>query len=135
LAIRDAFKDLAIHNPNIANKFSIQSSGPQTPTPPTPPRPPILPSQSEPLAADGLEPEAIEEPFVLNDDDQELIEVEVEKLLSRETIADREPLLLAAGANIDIPKEIRKIYLEAVINHPDVQKKLKDTASKVLEQL
>jgi hypothetical protein len=83
------------------------------------------------------EPTSPPEPVAgeLSDEDQALVEVEVEKLLAKDTIAEREPLLVATAANEDLPKALRLAYLDAVIAHDDVQKGIKTTAEEWKETI
>ncbi|MDA0267541.1 MAG: hypothetical protein O3A14_11420 [Cyanobacteria bacterium] len=86
--------------------------------------------EGEPTPVASSEASTPVEPDVgsLSDDDRELIQIEVDKLLAKDTIAEREPLLVATAGNDDLPKVLRLAYLDALIAHGDVQKGLKAIA-------
>ena len=91
------------------------------------PKPPPDPTSTT------VEPE--DDAIAFTDDDQELIQVEVDKLLAKATIAEREPLLNATAGNENFPMVLRKAYLEAVIAAEGMQQKLVATAKEWLELL
>ncbi|MCD8487882.1 MAG: hypothetical protein LRZ84_14390 [Desertifilum sp.] len=74
------------------------------------------------------------EPFELNEEDEDLIEIEVSKLKNK-TVAQAEPLLTALALNNDLHVELRKLYLNRVLGEPTLQKRLKDAATEALELL
>lgn len=82
-----------------------------------------------------VEPEAVVEPVALTDEDHDLVEVEVGKLLAKATIAEREPLLNATAGNEDLPVSLRVAYLNAVVAADGIQQKLIATANEWLELL
>ncbi|MBD2019332.1 hypothetical protein H6F43_03930 [Leptolyngbya sp. FACHB-36] len=70
----------------------------------------------------------------LNADDQDLINVEVGKLLNK-TIAEAEPQLIKTGGAPELPRKLRVAYLQTVMQHSQVRKGLKEVAEKLLEQI
>jgi hypothetical protein len=83
----------------------------------------------EPEAA----PEPVAEPFVLSDDDLELIQVEVEKLKGL-TIAQSTPIIENTALNETLPVELRRAYLQAVID-ADTSKGVEKKAQELLSIL
>lgn len=70
----------------------------------------------------------------LSEEDEELIEVEVSKLLGK-TVAEAEPQLIQTGGNPELPKKLRTVYLDQVIQNSKIQKSLREIAAKLKEQL
>jgi lysine/ornithine N-monooxygenase len=99
---------------------------------------PTVVAPSAPLAAPKapeMFPEVnVEDITDLTDDDLELVEVEVEKLLGK-TIKEAEPILIATGGSPHLPRTLRVLYLEEVQKHPKIQQTLKEVAEKLLAQL
>lgn len=87
----------------------------------SPPKPKEVESSTP---VDPVEPS----PDTLSEDDLALVQIEVDKLLAKNTIAEREPLLIGAAGNDDLPKVLRLAYLDALLAHPEVQKGLKEIA-------
>jgi hypothetical protein len=83
----------------------------------------------EPEAA----PEPVAEPFVLSADDLELIQVEVEKLKGL-TIAQSTPVVENTALNETLPVELRRAYLQAVID-ADTTKGVEKKAQELLSLL
>lgn len=84
------------------------------------------------------EPEATTEessvdPFVLSDDDLGLIQVEVEKLKGL-TIAQSTPIIENTALNETLPVELRRAYLQAVID-ADTTKGVEKKAQELLSLL
>lgn len=79
-------------------------------------------------------PKPEEEPFVLSDEDRDLIEIEINKILGL-TILLAEPLVLKTALSPDLPLGLRIEYLKALIAHPNAKRGIKDVAEKLLEQL
>lgn len=78
--------------------------------------------------------EAPPPPVVVTEEDKELIEAEIEKLMGK-TIAQGEVLLVGVATNEDLPLPVRRAYLEAVVDHEQVQKGLKDRALELAEEI
>ena len=124
---------MATLDPYVAKHFSYSVVGDESPAtaiavvapaPPPAPTPEPEPEPAEDLAA----------PLDLTDDDRELVEFEVNKLLGK-TIAEAEPVLIATGGNIELHRDLRRAYLDAVMAHADIQKGLKEVAERMIEQL
>jgi hypothetical protein len=64
----------------------------------------------------------------------DLIQIEINKLIGK-SIAEAQPVLVATGGNEELPLELRKLYLEEVGKHPEIQKGLKAVAEKLLSEL
>jgi hypothetical protein len=75
-----------------------------------------------------------EEVYELTEDDDDLINIEVSKLLGK-TVAEAQPILVATGGNPELPKLVRQTYLERVVDHDEIQKTLKEVALKLAEQI
>lgn len=140
--LKNAIAQLKIHYPEVASKLTVEIREPVVAAPvaaaianPAPPPAPVVEEEVTTMLGEPEVEPVVEEPLVLTEEDLELVEYEIEKLLSKETIAEREPILIATGNNSDLPKELRIAYLEGAIAHAELQKGLKDTARKILEQL
>lgn len=70
----------------------------------------------------------------LTSDDGELVQVEVAKLYDK-TIAEGTPLIERTAGNEELPIEMRRAYLSAVIEDGELQKGLKDRAQEWLDLL
>lgn len=95
--------------------------------------PPPPPAHGEAIAPESTpepEPELIE----LTDEDRDLIEVEIAKI-DKLTVSQAEPIMISTATAVHLPVAVRRAYLEAAIAHDGIQKSLKTTASKLLEQL
>lgn len=99
------------------------------PPPPPPAAPPVVDSPGE----ETDEPPVVED-VELSDDDLDLVQVEIGKIVGKR-IAEAEPVLIATGGNPELPKSLRQFYLQEVIKHPEIQKGLKETAQALLEQI
>ena len=97
------------------------------------PAPTPAPTESPEGGAPAVIPE-LEQLTELSDDDSDLVDIEISKLLGK-TIQEAEPVLIATGGNPDLPVLLRKTYLQRIITHDDLQKGLKAIAEKMLEQL
>jgi hypothetical protein len=86
------------------------------------------------LEIDLDEPPIVEDLTSLSDEDLDLINVEVSKLIGK-PVADTQPILVATGGDPEQPKLLRSTYLKEVIAHPEIKKTLKDVAAKMLEQI
>jgi hypothetical protein len=86
------------------------------------------PVEPEPVAE-----ESSAEPFVLSTDDLELIQVEVEKLKGL-TIAQSTPIVENTALNETLPVELRRAYLQAVID-ADTSKGVEKKAQELLSIL
>lgn len=70
----------------------------------------------------------------LTEEDLELVEIEVSKLLGK-TVKEAEPILVATGGSPHLARTLRVLYLEEVQKHPKIQQTLKEVAEKLLEQV
>lgn len=85
-------------------------------------------------AASDVGAPAEPDPVELADSDLELISIEVEKLHDK-TVAQGKPIIEATAGNEELPLQIRKSYLDAVVADPELQKGMKETAQDWLEVL
>lgn len=95
---------------------------------PPPPAPVV-----EPIGEETIEPPVAED-VELSDDDLDLVQIEISKIVGKK-IAEAEPVLIATGGAPELPKNLRQFYLQEVIKHPEIQKGLKETAQALLEQI
>lgn len=70
----------------------------------------------------------------LSDEDIDLVQVEVSKLLGK-TIAEATPIVKATADNIDLSIVLRAAYLQEILDHEDIQKGLKEEAQELLEKM
>lgn len=140
--LKDAMGHLSRFNPNIAKNIKLQFSGLESAVAvavakPAAPVPRVSEATLE-AAAPPVETisgeDLVDAPIELTEEDRELIEIELDKLKGK-TISDAEPILIATAGNPELPKELRKAYLETAIAAPDIKKGLKDVAEKLLEQI
>jgi len=96
--------------------------------------PTVVTPSAPPAALDEVGDAPVADITDLTDEDLELVEIEVGKLLGK-TVKEAEPILVATGGSPHLPRTLRVLYLEEVQKHADIQKALKDTAAKLLEQL
>jgi len=95
--------------------------------------PPPLPARTlDPLHPEPAEVEA--ELTALTDEDVDLINVEVHKLLNK-GVAEAESLLKKTVENGDLQLLLRQEYLRVAIAHKDVQKHVKITATALLKEI
>jgi len=119
----------------VSSKYSIQVSGAEVSAIAVAVSDPVpAPTKSAESAGSDETPTVIEDVAELSDEDLDLIDVEISKIDGM-SIKEAEPILIATGGNTELPRLLRKTYLEMVIEHPSIQKKLKDVASKLLEQI
>lgn len=85
------------------------------------------------IAVPDLAPTKPDEPLVLTDDDQDLIEVEVAKLKGL-TVAAAIPIVENTAMNDELPVEVRRAYLQAVIETRNA-KAIDKRAAELLELL
>lgn len=95
--------------------------------------PPLLPAQT----LDSLRPDPVEveaELTTLTEEDVDLINVEVHKLLNK-GVAEAETLLRKTTENPDLQLLLRQEYLRTAIAHKDLQKHVKITATNLLKEI
>lgn len=91
------------------------------------------------IAAPAAMPESVvapatPEPLALTEEDHELIEIEVAKIDGL-TIAKARPVVEATAMSDELPVELRRAYLQALIDGPGLQQGLKDFAGDLLDVL
>lgn len=124
---------LASSPESVTNELRINVSGngstPATTAAVTAPPPPPAPSKED----EGETP-PVEEVTSLTDEDLDLIEVEISKLIGK-GLPESQAQLVATGGNEELPKAVRVAYLDKVVAHPQIKKALKEVATNLKEQI
>lgn len=98
-------------------------------------QPPVPPTeQTNPDPAALVTNPGVEQLTELTAEDQELIQVEVNKLLGR-TIAEAVPMVTATGGNPDMPLLLRQAYLQEVMTNPELYKGVQKAAEELLKEI